>query len=221
MIELWLKHYGPQWLFPLAAIVLVPFVAKGIFGFQRSRSQDRKDFLDLWPKRDQTDDLWLQVAVRHAYGTYLPAAVLRYLISQPQGARALLEVSEIWPLIDWNDESGQLYWRDPRYFSPAARRWDYRFSLIGYFISAAVLMIGLWLVLAGYAKGGWVEWTYLWAGSVATFYLLAKQERLKTAEDSLPRWLGKMVWEGGNYNHAKNVGRMVPRKPRRSKRSAD
>lgn len=92
MIELWLKQYGQQWLLPLAVILVVPFLVKGVFGLQRSRSQDRKDFLDLWPKRDQADDFWLQVAMRHAYGEYLPATVLRHLMNQPQGARALLEV---------------------------------------------------------------------------------------------------------------------------------
>lgn len=219
MIDLWIKQYGPQWLFPLAALVLVPFLVKGIFGLQRSRSQDRKDFLDLWAKRDQADDLWLQVAVRHAYGEYLPATVLRHLMNQPQGARALLEVSEIWPLIDWDDEVGQLYWREPRHSSQAARRHDYRFSLIGYFLSAGVLLSGLWLVLAGYAEGSWVEWIYLLAGSGVTLYLLARQERLKTAEDSIPRWLGKMAWKGGSYNHDESDNEAPPPKPRRPKRA--
>ncbi|UZW58921.1 hypothetical protein [Lysobacter enzymogenes] len=88
MIELWSKHMGAQALLPLSAFMLLAWLVKGVFTLHRSRGQDRKDFLDLWAKQDQSDDLWLQVAVRHVYGEYLPAAVLRYLIRQPQGTRA-------------------------------------------------------------------------------------------------------------------------------------
>ncbi|QWP75781.1 hypothetical protein J5226_19540 [Lysobacter sp. K5869] len=206
LIELWPKYVGSPWLMPLSAFVLLPWIIKGLFSLQRSRSQDRKDFLDLWAKRDQSDNLWLQVAVKHLFREYLPVSILRYLIERPQAGRALIEVSEVWPLIDWDDTSGCLFWRDASHFLKVKRVRDYRWSLAGYFFSAAVTLTGLWLVLAGHVESGWVEWTYLFAGMVVTGHLLVRQERLKTAEEVIPRWLGEMPWRGGGCSHDETNG---------------
>lgn len=221
MLGFWLKQYGQHWLIPLTAAVLLPILVKAVFSLQRSRSQDRKDFLDLWTKRELADDLWLQVAIRHMYGQYLPVPVLRHLISQPQAGRALSDVSEVWPLIDWDEATSQLYWREPRHSDQKARIFDYRFSLVGYFAAAAVSMMGAWLVLSGYTDSGWVEWSYLTVGWGMTLYLLARQERLKTAEAAVPRWLGKMAWRCGRCsqdNDKKEPYEVVPQKRQRPKR---
>jgi hypothetical protein len=202
MIEQLIKEYGSSLVFPLATAMVLPYMAKGIFGLQRSRSQDRKDFLDLWTKREKADDLWLQVAVRHAFGEYLPAAMLRQVLSQPQGGRALVEISEVWPLIDLDNASGQLYWRKSSHFLEIRRKREQRISLALYFLLAALSIMGAWLVLSGYAASGWVEWTYILACLMAAGHCLVRQDRLKTAETAVPRWLGSLAWKGGGYNHS-------------------
>ncbi|QCW25968.1 hypothetical protein FE772_10105 [Lysobacter enzymogenes] len=105
-------------------------------------------------------------------------------------------------MIDWDDASGQLFWRDPRHFSKARRVRDYRLSLAGYFLMAGLTLTGVWLVAGGYARSSWVEWTYLMAGLGVTAHLLAKQDRLKTANEVVPRWLGRMPWRGGGCDRA-------------------
>ena len=219
LIELWSKHLGSPWLIPVTVAVALPWLIKGMFSLHRSKSQDRRDFLDLWTKRDQADDLWLQVAVRHVYGAYLPVAVLRYLIGRPQGGRALCEVSEAWSLVDWDDASNELFWRDPRHFLKSKRVRAYWLSLVGYFVSAGVTLGGSWLVLSGHAQSSWVEWTYLLAGAGVTGHLLARQELLRIGEEVVPRWLGQMRWRGGSCNHEEqNETSSRRRRPKRSKR---
>lgn len=195
-----LKAYGSTLLIPLVVAGALPFLAKGLFTFHRSRSQDRKDFLDLWVKRDPTDDLWLQVSVRHVYGEYLPAAVLRHLIAQPQGGRALSEISYAWPLLEWDDDLKCLHWREPKHCSMVRRRREIWCSLSTYFFSAVLSGIAIWFILAGHVEGGWVQWTYAVAGVMVASHCLTRYERLKSANSDVPRWLSTLSWKNGSCN---------------------
>lgn len=76
MIQEILKATGGALLVPLAVLLAAMTLAKGLFSLHRSRSQSRKEFLELW-HRDNPDDLWLEVAVRHLVDVYLPASLIR------------------------------------------------------------------------------------------------------------------------------------------------
>lgn len=108
------------------------------------------------------------------------------------------EISEIWPLIDWGESNSRLCWREPHHSKRQGLVRHYQYSVLGYFVIAAVSMIGSWIVLAGHVERGWVEWIYLVGGWGITFYFLARQEHLNIAKAAVPRWLAGMCWKDGD-----------------------
>ncbi|MFD0738511.1 hypothetical protein ACFQZQ_04320 [Lysobacter koreensis] len=193
MIKALLDATGGWMLIPIVVAVAGTAVAKGLFGVYRSKSQDRKDFLDLWERRESPDDLWLEVAVRHQFGAYLPAPLIRSLQRSSQAGRALLEVSECWDMLDMDDETGEVHWRAKRYANPRHRWWMQKVFTAGYYVlmfAAGILAIVL------IKSTGRTDFSYaiLWAYPLflggAAFCCLSRSERLETASKAVPRWLG-------------------------------
>jgi hypothetical protein len=69
--ELLVASHGTL-LVPLALLVALTVLAKGMFSLHRSKSQNRKDFLELW-RGEHPDDLWLEVAGRYSKWTIIVA----------------------------------------------------------------------------------------------------------------------------------------------------
>jgi len=42
------------------------------------------------------------VKIRHLYGTHLPAHVIRSVLAHPHTSQALLDLSELWDLFDYD-----------------------------------------------------------------------------------------------------------------------
>jgi hypothetical protein len=62
--------------------LVIPTVAKGAFAVRGGLHQRRKDFLDLWMRRDhRVDALCLEGMVTHLYGGDLSASFIRHVIS--------------------------------------------------------------------------------------------------------------------------------------------
>lgn len=193
-----LKEDGGQWLIPLAIVAAGVVLVKGIFGFSRSRSQDRKDFLDLWAKADKADDLWLQVAVRHLFGDVLPPALIRHFLVHPQGARAIGDLAFAWPFLDMDETTGELRWRSERHYSKRARRWEWGLWMAMYVVVALAMFgfAGL-AALSGKSFMGLCLWVLAVEAGVFAVRALFKAERLGDAHESVPRWTRGLRWKRG------------------------
>ncbi|QQP99472.1 hypothetical protein [Lysobacter enzymogenes] len=202
MFATYLKELGSFLLVPMAMIIAGLYLTKGVYGLHRSRSQDRKDFLDLWAKADKADSLWVQVAVRHLFGENLPVPLIRHLIAQPQATRALSDVAFAWRLIDLDEATGELFWRYRRHYSPRVRLWERRFWLGGYFLMAAGALLSVWVGVKVDAKStvGVMSWLYALLFGVAAYGSLMRGERLSDADVGVPRWTKQMRWRGGSWN---------------------
>jgi hypothetical protein len=192
MIEKLMELEGGKFLIPVVVIVAVAAVVKGMFGIHLSRSSDRRDFLELFQKYQGENDLWLSVAVRHLFGAYLPATLIRQLMRNPQPGRALLEVADAWDLLDMANESGELHWRRRRFASPAFRRVLGWVLLASYFVLAGLaLVLGYLNVVVGFDEiGPTVVWIYVLFMTLGAFWCLTYQENLKNAGKAAQRWLG-------------------------------
>ncbi|WP_036165447.1 hypothetical protein [Noviluteimonas dokdonensis] len=176
-------------LVPLALLVAIATLAKGIFGLHRSRSADRKDFLELW-RGDHPDDLWLEVAVRHLVGEYMPAPIIRMLWAGPQAGRALMEVAECWPLFEFDPATNGVRWRSTRYSTSRKRFWWRATYWAAYLISMGIaLLLALPLIGERGAGASLVPWVFVLAGAVVGLSCAYQADRLATASKSGPKWL--------------------------------
>lgn len=179
-------------LIPLVVVAVGVALARGLFTVARSHSQDRKEFLDLFRNHEAQNDLWLTVAVRHVFGAYLPANLIRQLMSSPQPGRALLEVGRAWDFIDMDDETGELFWRR-KFFRPAwARNTAIVLLAAAYFVLACAAILLAYVCLTGNFDGKalWIAWTYAILSALGALAALTYGDNLKDASKAISRWLG-------------------------------
>ncbi len=192
MIEKLLEVSNGKLLIPVLCALAGAVLVKGIFNLHRSKSADRRDFLDLWMRNEERDDIWLEVSVRHLFGAYLPASIIRSLMQGPQAARALLEVSEFWDLLEMNDETLELDWKKKSHATPDGRRnWRYALNTL-YFVAMGSALVSIYIAIIGDAKTtlvlSWWIYGLFFAGFAIRCVDLA--DKLKTATAGAPRWLG-------------------------------
>lgn len=100
---------------PLAYFVLtlfaLPVLVRGLFALTRSRSQARKEFLELWKDGDKSDDFWLELMIRHCFGEALPASLVRRVIKLPGSPAKLTAIAGSWSWFVYDSESGRLDWK--------------------------------------------------------------------------------------------------------------
>ena len=179
-------------LIPVVCAFIGTLFVKGLFNLHRSRSSDRRDFLDLWMRNEGRDDIWLEVSVRHLFGTYLPASIIRSLMQSPQAARALLEVSEFWDLLEINDETLEVSWKKKSHATAKGRR-IWRYSLNGlYFIAMALALLCAYVAIVFDARTTLVLSLWVYAVFLGGFAMgcLHLAEKITTANAGAPRWLG-------------------------------
>lgn len=192
MIKELLEASGGKLLFPLVVVVAGAALVRGAFGLFRSRSQDRRDFLDLFRDWERQSDLWLTVAVRHVFGAYLPADLIRQLMAGPQPGRALLEVGSAWDMLDMDDETGEIRWRRKLHRRAWFRRSAKWISLVLYVVFAVIA--GL-CALRAYAGGWsfaapWMLWLYAGSAGVFAARCLVYNTDIAQAHTAAKRWLG-------------------------------
>lgn len=194
MIDKLIESSGGRLLLPIVLALVAASLAKGIFGLYRSKSADRRDFLDLWSKAESQSDLWLEVAVRHLVGTYLPASLIRSLMRSPQAGRALLDVAESWDLLEMHDETNEVHWRTKRHRNLKWRKIEWRVYLLGYFLAMGFGGYLIFLAFMSSASTLQLKEVNLWLyGAIFIgfgLWCLSKSDRLKTASRAMPRWLG-------------------------------
>lgn len=192
MIEKLLEASNGKLLIPVLCALAGAVLVKGIFNLHRSKSADRRDFLDLWMRNEGRDDIWLEVSVRHLFGTYLPASIIRSLLQGPQAARALLEVSEFWELLEMNDETLELNWKKKSHATSNGRRnWRYALNAL-YFVAMGAALVFIFMAIAGDFKTTLVLSWWVYGIFLAGFAMRCVhfEDQLKTASTGAPRWLG-------------------------------
>lgn len=192
VIEKLIDMADGRFVVPLILIVAGVTLIKAVFSMQRSWSADRKDFLELWSRPADRDDAWVEVAVRHLFGEYLPASVIRSLLTSPQAARALRDVSEAWPLLDMDDESHQLRWKLERHSSARRRRNEVKVLNFFYFVLAGSSLACIWLGCVGQfsALGRFNCWAYAFLSFCGAAFFVMRSDQLESAGKAVPRWLG-------------------------------
>jgi hypothetical protein len=192
VIDKLLEVSNGKLLIPVICAFVGAVFVRGIFNLHRSKSADRRDFLDLWMRNQGHDDLWLEVSVRHLFGTYLPASIIRSLMQGPQAARALLEVSEVWELLEMDDETLELKWKRKSHATNRGRRhWRYAFNTL-YFVTMGSALFAIYMAIVFDAKMTIVIsfWIYVIFLGGLGLWCLSAADKLKLATTSAPRWLG-------------------------------
>lgn len=192
MIEKLLEISNGKLLIPVLCALAGAVLVKGLFNLHRSKSADRRDFLDLLMRSQDRDDLWLEVSIRHLFGTYLPASIIRSLLQSPQAARALLEVSEFWDLLEINDETLDLRWKKKSHATANARRYLRYASNVLYFVSMGLGLLCIYVAVVIDAKMTFVLslWVYGFILVIIGMRCLHYADKLTTASKGAPRWLG-------------------------------
>lgn len=182
---------GPGYLIPAVLFVVVLYLIRGLFGLHGRRGQHRKEFLELWDKTRSQDDLWLEVAIRHLCGAYLPAHVIRLALAQPDKSQSLFDLADLWPLFRFNPESQTVTWQKKRHNSLAKRRVGRAILLAGYFACALLAALAA-LVASKSSAGSFVGWVYsvLSVASVfAALICLMREDTIKVAAAVGDDWL--------------------------------
>ncbi|MFC3814141.1 hypothetical protein [Lysobacter sp. GCM10012299] len=181
-----------RFIVPLVLIAAGVALIRAVFSMRRSVSADRKDFLELWSRAAERDDAWIEVAVRHLFGEYLPASLIRSLLTSSQAGRALCEVSAAWPLLDMDDETKQLHWKLERHSSARRRRNEVRVLNLSYAALAGSALVCIWLGSAG-QFGALVRfncWAYAFLSLCGAAFCVMRSDQLESAGKAVPRWLG-------------------------------
>ncbi len=182
------------WLLaPILIAIAGTALVKALFVFHGSKSQARREFLELWKRREAEDDLWLEVAVRHLFGDYLPATVIRLLQQRAQAGRALREISECWSLLEIDSETSEVRWCAARHANPRRRRWEQKSFLMAYFLLTFLGLFFAWLLLRAEGMAtldSSILWIYVFCAVGSGFWCLFRAETLSLANKAVPRWLG-------------------------------
>lgn len=192
MIEELLKVGGAGLLIPCVLAVVSVTLAKGLFGVHQSKRTTRRDFLDLWSRRDAHDELWQQTAIRHLFGQWLPVPVIRRLLGSQQSGRALAEISGAWDLLEIDDETHEVNWKARRRRQPSFRRREIRLFTALYWLFGLLAALSFIYALAPSHVDSVVNIRWLLAIEMAVFFFacLARSDDLRSAHKAVPRWLG-------------------------------
>ena len=124
----------PSLLIPIVLLLLAVYLGKGLYALHGSRSQRRREFLELWQvdalKRDH---LWIEMAVWHAFGRQIPADVIRTIVKKPDCARNIAAITIAWKYLKY--ERGTIQWAKKRFNSKWKRSIGHAILLISYAIS--------------------------------------------------------------------------------------
>ncbi|MEB1261612.1 hypothetical protein [Xanthomonas campestris] len=168
---------------PGVMIVIGSILVKGGFSLHRSRSTDRKDFLDAFKEIEGRSDLWLCVSIRHLFGKYLPTILIRKLMVSQNPGRALLDVSDGWSLFTFDVATSQVHWRNPKNISAITRKRKVLMLNVGYFLLGCPgLFLAYWIVTGKLAQQFAVlAWVYVALAAIGAMACLIKGDQLTDA----------------------------------------
>jgi hypothetical protein len=185
---------GSSYLIPTVLFVLVLYAVRGIFGLHGRRSQHRKEFLELWSDSRSQDDLWLEVAVRHLFGAYLPASVIRLALREPDKSQALWDLSELWPLFRFDPNSQTVRWLHKRHQTLRKRQMGRAVLVAAYFLFALAAVLAA-LIASKSGPTTFTGWLYgvcaVGTGFMA-FICLMRENTIKVAARVGGDWLNRI-----------------------------
>lgn len=193
MIRELIEVGGRPLLIPLVLAAAGMYLINWLLGLERRRSERRREFLELWPKRPADDALWAEVALRHLTGEYLPQPLVAIALTLPDKASTLLDLASIWDHLQMTEaEPPQLMWKRRLYESARWRRWVKHGFHVGYFVFAGIA--GLLLMSA--MRGSAVASQWVWGVNAALFALmaflsLASAHQLQRASTLAPRYIAR------------------------------
>lgn len=199
MIKEIIEAGGSGYLIPAVLFILMLYAIRGVFGLQGRRSQHRKEFLEVWDSSRAQDDLWLEVAVRHLFGTYLPARVIRLALAQPDMSQGLLDLAELWPLFRFDPDSQTVRWMHRRHLKQRQRQKGRYVLLAGYFVCALMAALS---ALVAFQSGpsaalGWVFGICAMVLGFLAFICLAREDTIKVAATVGDDWLARINRSAG------------------------
>lgn len=148
---------GPGLLIPVVLFALLLYAIRGLFGLHGRRSQHRREFLEHWDPKRIDDDLWLEVTIRHLYGTHLPAHVIRTAFAHPHTSQALLDLSTLWDFFDYDPDSSVVTWKHQWHRNTQTRGLLSHWPTLRYFLFA---VLGAIAVAAATHAGGFIQWVF-------------------------------------------------------------
>lgn len=185
---------GPGYVIPAVNFVFLLYLSRGIFSLHGRRSRHRKEFLELWNDDRHQDDLWLEVAIRHLFGSYLPAPLIRLAMRQPGKSQALLDLSELWPLLHFDPDSQTVRWLHNRHQTLWERQAGRVMLLAAYVVCAIVALLAA-LIASKSGPSTFVGWLYgvcaALTGFVA-FICLMREETIRVAATVGEDWVNRI-----------------------------
>ncbi|GLQ50935.1 hypothetical protein ACFFJT_07010 [Dyella flava] len=145
-----LLRTGGALAYLVLALFALPVLARGMFALKRSRSQERKEFLELWKDGDKADDFWLELMIRHCFGEALPAVLVRRVMCFPAAPSKLASLARSWSLLTYDTEMGRLEWRSRwrevwRWRGVELRVFEALYMVLG---SVGLLSVWAWFILS-------------------------------------------------------------------------
>lgn len=141
MLDTIAKQLGPGFVVPAILILVVGWLAKVLMDMHISSRQSRRDFLDLWRTVDRQDDLALETVIRHLWGSYVPAPVIRAALQAPYPSDTLRRLTRVWDHLRFDSDAGQLVIASHALFTVTRRRLAAFGFLLGYVALAAMAML--------------------------------------------------------------------------------
>lgn len=139
-----LLNTGGLLAYLIVGLSVIPLLVKGIFALKTSRSQERKEFLELWKDGDKSDDFWLELMVRHCFGAALPAALIRRITQLPASPAMLSDLASSWSWFAYDSKSGYLDWKVTWRRKPKWSAIELRLHQTIYGIFAFIGMMAMW-----------------------------------------------------------------------------
>jgi hypothetical protein len=194
MIDDVVSAIGSWAILPAALLALAGYLISLLVGLHGSKSQLRTKFLELWPNALRQDDMSLEVTVRHGFGTYLPASVIRRVCRLDHCADRILHLTQLWPLLHHRRPDGQLQWIKVSYEDPKTLAWAERgFTALYFSISfAAFASFGAAIELGHKSTLAWMCGLNALLFLTLAFAMLSKAEMFSLARKQGARLLGEV-----------------------------
>jgi hypothetical protein len=198
----------------IVGLSLVPLFVKGIFALKISRSQQRKEFLELWKDGDKNDDFWLELMISHCFGAALPAALVRRVMRLPASPAMLSEIASSWSWFVYDSNSGRLDWKSDWRRKPSRSTVELRFYQAVYMILAFPGLMAMWKSSAhsdAFTSGAVflvLSMPFLWHAtnlSIASDTLKEMSAKLVAPEFGSESESRQWSVEGGQVNLAKSA----------------
>lgn len=183
---------GPSLLIPVVLFALLFYAVRGLFGLHGRRSQHRREFLEQWDPKRFDDDLWLEVTIRHLYGTALPAHVIRTAFEHPHTSQALADLSDLWPFFNYDPETRTVRWQHRRHRHPTVRGLLRHWPVARYFLFAAAAVAGVYLATNVQGLNQWIFSIFAIITGSAAFLSLWHGEAEKAAAAVGEPWIRRI-----------------------------